>query len=97
MGTQIIQQPDGLFAVFSSDSDTIIVSDASSEEILAYFVDLAIQDTTRRVSRLLDHIRSGHPDQAYHQFALTWDEALAMDRKHGGDVSQGRPRPHRAE
>lgn len=86
MGAQIIRQPDDLFAVFSSDSDTIVITDATEKDILAYFVNLAIQHTTQRVAHLLEQVRTGHPDQAYHQFALTWDEAVALDREHGGHV-----------
>lgn len=88
MGSQILRQPNGLFALFSSNSDRIIVTDATREEILDHFVGLAVQDTIRGVSQVLDHVESGHPDQAYYQFALTWDQAVTRDREHGGDVWQ---------
>lgn len=58
MGAQIIQQPNGLFAVFSTDTDTIVVIDATEDEVLAYFVALAVQDTTRLPCPRAGQVRS---------------------------------------
>jgi hypothetical protein len=88
MGAQIIRQPDGLFAVFSGHSNTIVLADATEEDLLGYFGNLAIRAATRHVSRLLNQVKSGRPGEAFHQFALAWDEALAIDREHGGHVWQ---------
>lgn len=87
MGYQIIRQPDGEYAVFSSITDTIIVYDATAEEIVEWFAEAAADDARRSVRRLLGHVAAGEPRKAYHQFAMTWDEALALDRAHGGDAS----------
>ena len=86
MGQQIIRQPNGLFAIFSSNTDTINVWDAADEEVLQHFVEQAIADTRRQVSVLLEHVKAGNPREAYYQFALTWEEALRMDREHGGTI-----------
>lgn len=86
MGHQIIKQPDGKFAIFSSNSDTIIVWDATEEEVVEYFADQAAADARRTVNRLLDHVKADKPREAYYQFALTWSEALEMDRDHEGEA-----------
>lgn len=86
MGQQIIQQPNGLFAIFSSNTDTIHLYDATAQEVMDFFVDMATADTKRRVVEILVNVAAGEPRKAYYQFAKTWDEALAMDKEHGGEA-----------
>lgn len=88
MGKQIIKQPDGKFAVFCSNTDTIVVWDGTQDEIIQWFVERAVESTTRQVEKLLGHVAADDPRKAYFQFAMTWDEALADDRAHGGDASR---------
>lgn len=86
MGQQIIKQPDDQFAVFDTGSNTIIVWDGTRDEIVQWFVDRAVVATTRLTNDLLDHVDAGNTRKAYAQFAMTWEEALAQDRKTGGDA-----------
>ena len=86
MGNQIIRQPNGQFAIFSSITDTIHVYDATAEEIEEYFVERAAESERQRVREILGHVIAGEPRKAYYQFAMTWDEALKMDRIRGGDA-----------
>lgn len=86
MGYQIIKQPDGRFALFSSFTDTIAMWDATAPEIIDWFAERAAQDARIHAARQLGHVDGGHPEEAYHQFTMTWDEALADDREHGGEV-----------
>ncbi len=86
MGHQIIQQPDGRFAIFSSNTDTIHVYDAMAEEVEEYFVQRVVEDERRRVRQLLEHVAAGESRKAYYQFAMTWAEALEEDREHDGEV-----------
>lgn len=86
MGNQIIRQPDGQLAIFSSNTDTIIVWDATEDEVLQWFVDRAAEDTRRQVRDILRHVIAGQPARAYYQFAMTWQEALESDREHDGEV-----------
>lgn len=86
MGQQIIKQPDGRFAIFSSETDTIIGWNADETEIIDHFVQQASRETRQRVERLLGFVKADQPRKAYYQFALTWSEALEEDREHGGDV-----------
>ena len=89
MGYQTIRQPDTdppLFAIFSTYTDTIVLWDATAEEIEEWFVEVAVERVRRDVRQNLGHIMEGNPRRAYSQFAMTWDEALAEDRKHGGEA-----------
>lgn len=88
MSWQIIAQPGGLFAVFSSITDTFVMYDATSNEVVAEFAERAAQEERVRVRKLLAHVEAGEPHRAYYQFALTWEEALAADEEHGGEVWQ---------
>lgn len=87
MGYQIIRQPEGCYAVFSSYTDTIAVYEATSEEIVEWFAEEAAERARRDVRRIIEHVAAGEPRRAYFQFTMTWDEALRIDREHGGDAS----------
>lgn len=84
MGNQIIRQPSGTFAIFSSVTDTVIVWDATEDEIVEHFAERAAERAREDARRLIGHVAAGEPRRAYFQFAMTWEEALAKDRKHGG-------------
>jgi hypothetical protein len=86
VGYQVVQQPDGKLAVFSSYTDTIIIYDATRQEISDWFVERATADARRDVEQVLDHVEAGEPHRAYFQFAHTWDEVLQVDREHGGEA-----------
>ncbi|SET48818.1 hypothetical protein [Nonomuraea wenchangensis] len=84
MGMQIIKQPSGQFAIFDSVTDTVIVWDATEEEVVEYFAERAADRAREDARRQVSHVAAGNPRKAYFQFAMTWDEALTKDRKHGG-------------
>ena len=86
MGQQIIKQPNGLYAVFSTNTDTITVWDATEDELVEHFTEQAAEDARQAVRRKLRHVAADEPRKAYHQFAMTWDEALVHDREHGGEA-----------
>jgi hypothetical protein len=86
MGNQIIKQPDGHFAVFNTNTDTIIMWDATADEIVDWFVEREAEETRKRVTRLVEKVAAGEARQAYFQFTMTWDEALRQDREHDGEV-----------
>ena len=86
MGYQIIKQPDEQFAIFCSYTDTIIIWDATSEEVMGWFLEREAARVRRDVGRLLEHVAADKPRKAYYQFAMTWEEALEEDREHGGEA-----------
>lgn len=99
MGYQIIKQPDDLYAVFCSHTDTIVVWNASDEDIVDWFAEIAAERAREDARRILAHVAVGQPERAYHQFAMSWEEALEEDRDHEGEVwnDPDIPQPERSE
>lgn len=93
MGYQIIQQSDGVYAVFSSAEGHIVLVDATAEETLDWFIlenaNQRVEDTRRNITRILADLADGHPERAYPRFVLTWEQTQRKDREHGGDYSRG--------
>ena len=81
MGQQIIQQPDGLFAVFSSITDSFIVTEATQEELVEWraqeAADAARVSTRAELKRVLDPENK----RPYAQFTLSWEEASRQDQE----------------
>ncbi|MEV7975465.1 hypothetical protein [Streptomyces sp. NPDC086519] len=88
MGQQIIKQPDGRLAVFSSIVDAFIVVDATPEEILDWRAEEAAAKERERTQRELDAVLADDPRRVYFQFARTWEEAARLDREHGGEFEE---------
>ena len=84
MGHQIVRQPDGLLAVFSSVVDSWVLVDATPEELSDWYAELAAEDARKRTAALVEHVLAGEPRKAYYQFAMSFDEADRMSREHGG-------------
>jgi hypothetical protein len=83
---QVIRQPDDKLAIFSSVTDTLEMWDATPEEVTQHFVDIAVENATRATKRIIEHVTTGDQAKVYHQFAMTWEEALTEDREHDGDA-----------
>jgi hypothetical protein len=81
MGQQIIKQPDGKLAVFSSIVDAFVVVDATPEEILDWRAEEAAKEARRQTQRELDAVLADDPRRVYFQFVRSWEEASEMDRK----------------
>ncbi|MEI5032355.1 hypothetical protein RB201_03930 [Streptomyces sp. S1A(2023)] len=86
MGQQIITQPDGRLAVFSSITDTFIVVDAAPDELVEWRAEEAAEQARERTRRELDKVLSGDSESVYHRRALSWEDAARMDREHGGEL-----------
>lgn len=78
MGHQIIRQPDGKLAVYSSGVDAWMIVDSSPEELLDYYAERAADDARRSARRTIDAVLADAPQQVYYQFAMTFDEANAQ-------------------
>lgn len=88
MGQQIIKQPDGRLAVFSSVTDSFIVVDAAPDELVEWRAEEAAEKAREQTRRELEHVLADNPRAVYFQFAKTWEEAAEMDREHGGDEEE---------
>lgn len=89
MGHQVIKQPDGLYAIFSSVVDSWIVYDATRQDVIDYYAGQAEKDTREKVTRILDSVDED-PRKAYYQFAMTFEEANALSVEHGGEDLSGK-------
>lgn len=88
MGLQIIQQPNGLFSVFSSVSDTICLANATQEEITEVLSNEAKRREEESLNDIFTRIKNGQ--KPYYQFTKTWDQALATHRRTIGRSIQER-------
>lgn len=76
MSCQIIRQPDGKFAVFSSIVNHFVTTDATREEITEKLAKQAADDRRAEVDQIFCKLAAG--EKPYHQFTMTWDEACQM-------------------
>lgn len=86
MGQQVIKQPDGLFALFDTRVDHVTVWDATRDEMIDHLADEACQRTRLAIRKLVDEVAEGVAQ--YRGRALTWDQAVARDADHDGDLSR---------
>ncbi len=87
MASQIIKQPDGLFAVFSTIVDGWVLVDATGEEIVDYFAERAADDARRSAGRILYEVATG--GKPYCQFTMTFDDADKLNNEHCEPVEFG--------
>lgn len=78
MGQQIIKQPDGLYAVFSSVVDNFTTIDATADELIELFAEQAARDCRDRVKSIIERLDAG--ERAYHQFTMTIADAIRLHR-----------------
>jgi hypothetical protein len=86
MGRQIIKQPNGKYAQWSSIVDDFVMLDASPENIIEDWVDDARKRITDDVRRIVDELDTD--ERPYHQFTMSWDDALARIRSVHGSASE---------
>jgi len=85
MGRQIITQPDGLFAIYSTVSDSFVAYDCTKQDVIDYFVNEAAEEMAQRISTTLRQIEDEGPSFVYRQFALTFEEANDNHLGNGGE------------
>lgn len=90
MGYQVVKQPDGLLAIVSSFTDTIVMWDAERSDVVDWFVEIEAKRARESAERTVEAVIEGEPGRIYAQFAMTWDEAKELDREHDGDFSTGK-------
>jgi len=75
MGEQIIIQPNGEYAVWSTIVDDFIYIDISSkEELIEVFLHREKQTITRKVNAIVKTLKEG--GKPYYQFTRTFDECI---------------------
>ena len=94
MGQQIIRQPDGQYALWSSVVDSFVLIDADPEGIIEYWIEQEEKRLRERVAEIVASLEAG--GKPYHQFTMSWHEALARhEQVHGSpfDLEAERTRP----
>jgi hypothetical protein len=82
MGNQIIKQPNGKYAVFSSVVDDFVFYNATPKDLIDYFAKHEVEKITQFVEETVKGIDKG--TKPYFQFTMTWDEAVETARQvHG--------------
>lgn len=76
MSQQIIQQPDGKYALWSTVVDDFVLLDATPEEILRYWVEGHKADTAKRIADIIAKLQRG--EKPYYQFTVTWERANTL-------------------
>ena len=85
MGRQLIRQPDGLYAVFSSGTDQWVAWDLTRDQYIDRRAAEAEREARADAARLLDDVDAGLVDAGY-----TFEEANAESVKHGGEDLSGK-------
>jgi hypothetical protein len=85
MGHQIIKQPDGRLAIFSSVVDDWIITDATQAELEDYYAEKAAEGARKKAHEICEAVLSGNARKMYYQFTMTFKEACAQVRDHGDD------------
>ena len=79
MGYQVIRQPDGKLALWSTVVDSFVVVDATTDEIVEFFVQRAADEARYEgIGACALAIETGSSGLAHR---MTWDEALAHHQK----------------
>ena len=82
MGRQIIRQPDGLLAVFSTVTDSWVLYDATPEELADHYATEAAARAREEVGHITDAVLAGDPSRVYYQFAMTFEQADRLNDEH---------------
>lgn len=85
MGHQIIRQPDGLYAVFSSGVDRWVAADLTRDQYIEWRVEQAVREAREDAGRLLDDADAGLVYSGY-----TFEEANEKSVAHGGEDLSGK-------
>lgn len=80
MGHQIIKQPDGQLAIWSTVVDDWIIYDASPGEVVRYYEERAAKSARDSAQETVDKVLDGRAAEVYCQFTMTFEEADAGAR-----------------
>lgn len=76
MSHQIIKQPNGKLAIWSSNVDDFLLLNATEEHIVEFYMEKERKEIVASVRSTIALIEEGKP--AYYQFTKTWSEACAF-------------------
>lgn len=74
MGRQIVKQPDGKFAIFSTNSDLFIEQNLTEKELKDNLLKFAIQLAKAEIHNEIHNVKT--MDKPYFQFTMTYEECV---------------------
>lgn len=74
MGWQIVKQPDGKYAIWSTGCDAFVATDGTAEEIAGEFARVAAEEARTRARERIAVLDAG--GRPYLQFTLSYEECL---------------------
>ncbi|MBJ7902797.1 hypothetical protein IF655_05740 [Streptomyces sp. DSM 110735] len=81
MGQRIIRQPDGRLVVFSSNTDSLIITDATAEEIVEWRAAEAAKEARRANRAELERVLDPDNPRPYRQLMLTWEGGISPEQE----------------
>ena len=89
MARQIIRQPDGRYAIWSTTVDNFVYLNCTKEELVEAFLEKERKETIRKVNEIVEKLREDK-EKPYYQFTVAWEEALRTIKEcHGrGEVKK---------
>jgi len=83
MGRQIIKQPNGKLAVWSSIVDNFIITDSTAEEYIHFRIEEESQRIRKDITEIVEKLEAGTKIGYYD---LTWESALeAIEERHDAE------------
>jgi len=86
MSQQIIRQPDGRYAIWSTIVDGFLLLDATRDELIEAMLSNERDRVRIRVNDICDKLDTGA--NPYFQFTMTWEEAIREHEQQHGPVSR---------
>lgn len=74
MGHQIIKQPNGKYALFSSNVDDFVYVNCTIDEIIEIQLEDYRKILIRKIYEIVDKLEKG--EKPYYQFTMSFDEAI---------------------
>lgn len=89
MGHSVIKQPNDKYAIFSSIVDDFIVTDATKDELIEFYVEGAREEITDRFDRMFEFYDAGQTPPRYAGGpSMTWEEAIDRRKEIHGDGAE---------
>lgn len=82
MARQIIKQPNGKLAIWSSIVDNFIITDATPEEYIQFRIAEESERVRKDITEIVDKLEAGTKIGYYN---LSWEEALEEIKERHGD------------
>jgi len=74
MGRQIVKQPDGKYAIFSTTTDSFKATDLTEEQLRKCLIEYEMESAKRRIDNEINNVK--YRKKPYFQFTMTYEQCL---------------------